>query len=60
LPLQHGGAQLDPILFHGWGTFTSLPPDLRLFTHIGLADTDFKPKPALAAWDELHRRRLAP
>jgi hypothetical protein len=37
-----------------------LPANLPLFTHIGLADTDFRPKPALAAWDELHHRRLAP
>ena len=41
----------------------SLPPpvpaNLPLFTSIGLADSDFAPKPALAAWDALFARRLA-
>jgi len=35
-----------------------LPPNLPLFTSIGLTDSDFNPKPALASWDALHRRRL--
>jgi hypothetical protein len=35
-----------------------LPPNLPLFATIGLTDSDFNPKPALAAWDELHRRVL--
>ncbi len=32
---------------------------LPTFAYIGFADTDFKPKPALAAWDALHARPLA-
>jgi len=32
---------------------------LPRFAYIGFADTDFKPKPALAAWDALHARPLA-
>jgi hypothetical protein len=36
------------------------PELLPLFTRIGLVDADFKPKPALAVWDALHRRRLLP
>jgi hypothetical protein len=42
----------------------SLPPpiplNLPLFVHIGLTDSDFNAKPALAAWDALHARRLMP
>jgi hypothetical protein len=42
----------------------SLPPpvpsNLPLFISIGLTDSDFNAKPALAAWDELHARRLVP
>ena len=37
-----------------------LPPNLQLFTHIGLTDTEFKLKAALTAWDELPRRQLTP
>jgi hypothetical protein len=36
------------------------PPNLPLFINIGLTDSDFKAKPALAAWDVLHARRLTP
>lgn len=32
---------------------------LPTFAYIGFAETDFKPKPALAAWDALHARPLA-
>lgn len=32
---------------------------LPIFAYIGFADTDFKPKPALAAWDALYARPLA-
>lgn len=39
----------------------SLPPpvpaNLPLFASIGLADSNFVPKPALAAWDTLFARR---
>jgi hypothetical protein len=28
--------------------------------NIGLTDSDFNAKPALAAWDALHARRLTP
>jgi hypothetical protein len=35
-----------------------VPPNLPLFASIGLADSDFVAKPALAAWDALHARRL--
>lgn len=31
---------------------------LPTFAYIGFADTDFKPKPALTAWDALHARPL--
>jgi hypothetical protein len=37
-----------------------LPANLPLFVNIGLTDPDFNPKPALAAWDSLHARRLVP
>lgn len=37
-----------------------LPATLPLFTDIGLVDVNFKPKPALAEWDRLHARKLAP
>ncbi len=36
-----------------------VPTNLPLFASIGLADSDFVAKPALAAWDELFARRLA-
>jgi hypothetical protein len=36
------------------------PANLPLFINIGLADSDFNAKPALAAWDALHARRLLP
>lgn len=36
------------------------PPNLPLFIDIGLTDSNFNAKPALAAWDALHARRLAP
>jgi hypothetical protein len=36
------------------------PANLPLFVNIGLTDTDFNAKPALAAWDALHARRLMP
>jgi hypothetical protein len=34
-----------------------VPANLPLFASIGLADSDFAPKPALAAWDALFARR---
>ncbi len=37
-----------------------IPPNLPLFVNIGLTDSDFNAKPALAAWDALHARRLMP
>ncbi len=37
-----------------------IPANLSLFINIGLTDSDFNPKPALAAWDALHARRLTP
>jgi len=37
-----------------------IPPNLPLFVNIGLTDSDFNSKPALAAWDALHARRLMP
>ena len=37
-----------------------IPPNLPLFINIGLTDSDFNAKPALAAWDALHARRLTP
>lgn len=36
------------------------PANLPLFADIGLTDSDFNAKPALAAWDALHARRLVP
>ncbi len=36
-----------------------VPANLPLFASIGLADSSFAPKPALAAWDALHARRFA-
>ncbi len=35
-----------------------LPPNLPLFASIGLADSDFIAKPALATWDTLFARKL--
>lgn len=35
-----------------------IPPNLPLFINIGLTDSDFNAKPALAAWDALHARQL--
>jgi len=37
-----------------------IPSNLPLFINIGLTDSDFNAKPALAAWDALHARRLIP
>ena len=34
------------------------PVNLPLFTNIGLTNSDFSPKPALAVWDELFARPL--
>jgi hypothetical protein len=31
---------------------------LQWFAHLGLTDSNFQPKPALAAWDALHKRKL--
>lgn len=36
-----------------------IPPSLPLFAALGLTDTAFAAKPALAAWDALFARRLA-
>jgi hypothetical protein len=35
-----------------------IPANLPLFVNIGLTDSDFNGKPALAAWDALHARQL--
>ena len=35
-----------------------IPPSVPLFVNIGLTDSDFNGKPALAAWDALHARQL--
>lgn len=35
-----------------------IPPNLPLFTDIGLTDSDFHAKPALTAWDSLHSRKV--
>jgi hypothetical protein len=35
-----------------------IPPNLPLFANIGLTDSNFVAKPALAAWDALFMRRL--
>ncbi|HEX5052089.1 MAG TPA: hypothetical protein VFZ65_09975, partial [Planctomycetota bacterium] len=37
-----------------------LPANLPLFTSIGIADSTFAPKPALAVWDLLFARAWAP
>lgn len=37
-----------------------LPANLPLFVDLGLTDSDFNAKPALASWDALHARRLVP
>ena len=36
------------------------PANLPLFVNIGLTDSNFAAKPALAVWDTLHARRLVP
>ena len=36
------------------------PANLPLFAHLGLTDSDFAAKPALAGWDALFARRLTP
>ena len=47
----------DPDLV-AWGA--AIPPSLDLFANIGLANSDFSGKPALAAWDALFARPLRP
>lgn len=47
-------ADIDMAAFPG-----PLPPNLPLFTQIGLTDADFRPKPALAAWDGVFARKWA-
>lgn len=37
-----------------------VPANLPLFAQIGLTDSTFNPKPALAAWDALYARHLVP
>jgi hypothetical protein len=37
-----------------------IPSNFPLFIHIGLTDINFNAKPALAAWDAQHARRLTP
>jgi hypothetical protein len=37
-----------------------VPANLPLFALIGLTDSNFNPKPALAVWDALYARRVAP
>jgi hypothetical protein len=60
---------LDSVAARGWLQLlfadidlAALPPpvpaNLPLFTSIGLTDSDFNPKPALAEWDALHGRAL--
>lgn len=36
-----------------------LPPNLPLFTQIGLVDSNLRPKPALKVWDALYGRQFA-
>jgi hypothetical protein len=38
-----------------WPT-AAATPQLALFAQLGLVDSQFRPKPALAVWDELHAR----
>ncbi len=38
----------------------ALPPNFEIFTKLGLANSDFSAKPALAACDALHARALVP
>lgn len=47
-------ADIDTATFPG-----PLPPNLPLFTRIGLTDAQFKSKPALAAWDAVFARKWA-
>lgn len=47
-------ADIDMAAFPG-----PLPSNLQLFTQIGLTDADFRPKPALAAWDSVFARKWA-
>jgi hypothetical protein len=67
--IRRQAALLDGIQARAWChllfadiDFASLPPpvpaNLALFTNIGLADSNFNPKPALAEWDALFARRL--
>lgn len=62
--LDHVGATALLQLQFADFDITALPPpvpaNLPLFASIGLADSDFVPKPALAAWDALHARPVAP
>jgi hypothetical protein len=34
------------------------PENLRLFSKLGLTDSEFRPKAALSAWDALFTRKL--
>lgn len=59
--LDAAGAQAWLQLVFADIDIASLPPpvpaNLPLFASIGFADSDFNPKPALAAWDALFARR---
>jgi hypothetical protein len=68
--IERNAALLDAVRAQGWlhlmfadidlaSVPPPVPPNLPLFATIGLADSQFNPKPALAAWDALHARRLA-
>ncbi|MCE2957745.1 MAG: hypothetical protein LW841_11380 [Flammeovirgaceae bacterium] len=37
---------------------TNVSPNILLFTTIGMVDTQFQPKPALAIWDNVFARPL--
>jgi hypothetical protein len=39
--------------------FPGQPPNLALFAHLGLVDTDLNPKTALGAWDAIFHRSLS-
>ena len=51
--LQLQFADIDLAALNG-----AIPANLPLFGSIGLTDSNFNPKPALAQWDLLHRRQL--
>jgi hypothetical protein len=64
--IERQALMIDAVQAQGWFqlTFTDLdetswPAGITPFAHIGLADLELRPKPALTAWDQVFHRPLA-